>query len=82
MQNDLFQKLLTKKEQLLRWIKAQHYAPTHAVMEWGLQNKHIRADRDCRDLCQAGNIRRMTEDEKIVSRWAKLHEEIWVFIHD
>lgn len=76
---DFFQKPKSKKEQLLDWMKDRYYIPTHEVIAWGLENHHIRADRDCRDLAQENKIRRMTPEEKLVSRFAKLHEDVWVY---
>jgi len=76
---DLFEPPKSKKDQLLDFIQARHYAPTHEVIRWGLDNLHIRADRDCRDLAQEGKIRRMTEEEKLTSRWARSKEDVWVY---
>ena len=73
---DLFLQDKPKREQLLDWIKQKHYVKTHEVMEWGLKNYHIRADRDCRDLQTEGKIRRLTKEE-VLMRWGNLKEGVW-----
>ena len=60
---DLFVKK-TKKEQLLDFIRARHFITSHKIVAWGLNNYHIRADRDKRDLVAAGHIRRLPDQEK------------------
>jgi len=74
MVTDLFK---SKKDQLLGWIRVKKEVKTHEVMEWGLRNKHIRADRDCRDMAGIGLLERVSYDEKIFRFGKKMREDIW-----
>ena len=74
---DLFEKPKSKKQQLLEWIKQRHYVRTKDVIRWGLENYHIRADRDCRDFAREGLIRRMDKNEKAFRFGCK--DDVWVW---
>ena len=73
MVDDLF---LPKKSQLYEWIKKQGRVRTSEVIAWGLDNYHIRADRDCRDLAQEGKIWRANDTVKFVCI-GKTKEDLW-----
>jgi hypothetical protein len=62
--SDLFLEPKSKKEQLLEFIKKKHYAKSHEVMRWGLENFYISADRVARTLAEEGRIRRVPDEEK------------------
>lgn len=68
---------MTKKAQLLAWIRARGVVRTHEVIEWGLANYSNRADRDARALAKSGYLRRLSEFEK-ETRYGKIHEDVWV----
>ena len=76
MTTDFFVKHKSKKQQLYEWIKLRQEVKTHEVIQWGLDNMHIRSDRDCRDLAQEGKIERIPKGEKAF-RYCKCKEEIW-----
>ena len=71
---------VTKKQQLLDYIKQRHYVPTSEINRWGLDHFHIRADRDARDLAEEGRIRRLTKEEMLTSRFGHMKQGIWVFV--
>lgn len=58
---------MSKKDQLLRWMKQKQTFATHEVIEWGTQNYCNRADRYKRDFQEAGLIRKMGYLKKEVS---------------
>ena len=59
--NDL---LRTDKERLLDWMQQRPYFRTSDVALWGVKNYSNRALRNAQELCEAGHITRMTEEEK------------------
>ena len=61
MQVDLF---LTKKEQLIAFLKSKGFFSTHEVIEWGTRNYYNRAAQTKGDMRIAGIIRKLSEDEK------------------
>lgn len=74
--NDLFDRR-TKKEQLRDFILGRNWTRTSDVIRWGSENYSNRADRDARDLCSSGLIRRMDEDEK-QRVFGNTKEDVWV----
>lgn len=58
---DLF---LSKENELLGWCKGKSFFSKAQVMEWGLKNHYIRADRTIRDFVREGKIRRLNKDEQ------------------
>ena len=80
MITDLFPKTgKSKKQQLLEWMKEKHWVKTSDVVAWGLQNRHIRAERDARDFAEQGLLKRMDKDEKIL-RFGNIKDDIWIYI--
>jgi hypothetical protein len=79
MITDLYSKSKSKKQQLLEYIKARKEVKTHEVIAWGLDNRHIRADRDCRDLAREGKICRLSKEEKDFRYW-HCKEDVWRYI--
>ena len=80
---DLFPDTMpSKKEQLLKYIKSIYYAPTSSIIKWGCENFSNRSERTARELAGEGKIRRMSDDEKIKSRFSNKKEDIWVFCHE
>ena len=79
MPTDLFTKELTKKDLLLCFIRDRRWLHSHEVVQWGLDNHYIRAERTARDLAQEGRIRRMS-DELAKLRFGKSREEVWEFV--
>lgn len=73
---DLF-KTKSKKDMLKDFILSRNWTKSHEVVEWGIKNYHIRADRDSQDLAVEGSIRRMTEEEK-ESNGIFSREGVWV----
>ena len=67
---------MTKKLQLLQWIQSHGVVRTHEVIQWGLDHYSNRADRDARALAHAGQLRRLTDDEK-VHRFGQIREDAW-----
>ena len=55
---------LTKKEQLLDWMRRMKTFASHQVMRWGLDYFYLRADRTKRDFIKQGLIRKLTKEEK------------------
>lgn len=55
---------MTKKMKLLLWMKSKGAFATHEVVEWGLRNYYISADRVKRTFAEEGLIRKLSEDEK------------------
>lgn len=70
---------MTKKAQLLAWIRSQGVVRTHEVIEWGVAHCSNRADRDARMLARAGQIRRLTDFEK-ETRFGKIREDAWAAV--
>ena len=73
---DLFQKL-TKKEELLKWLKERRRAKTSEVIRWGVDNYSNRSERNARQLAKEGKIKRMDEWHKIAI-YGDTKEEAWV----
>jgi glutamine cyclotransferase len=73
---DLFTKPLSKKDQLYNWIKSKGRCKTSDIMRWGLDNFHIRSDRDCRELASEGRIWRMNKFTKTAA-YPKTKEDVW-----
>lgn len=71
--NDLFK---SKKDLLLDFIKGKHYCYTHEVIAWGLQHYCNGADRLARKLAEEGQIRRVSESDKLF-RFPETTEDIW-----
>lgn len=57
---DLFQ---TKEEQLKNFCRDRHYVSKADIMEYGLRNYYIRADRTVRSLVNKGIMKRLNDDE-------------------
>jgi hypothetical protein len=74
--NDLFDKR-TKKEKLKDFILSRNWTRTSDVIKWGTENYSNRADRDARDLCAAGLIKRMAEEEKH-RLFGNTREDVWM----
>ena len=75
MVKDFFQ-TKSKKQLLYEFIQARREVKTHEVIQWGLNNMHIRADRDCRDLATEGKIERIPKEEKDF-RFHNCREDVW-----
>ena len=71
---------MNKKHLLLAWIRERRWARTSDVIQWGCENYSNRSDRDARDLCRLGFIRRATEEEKNRMFSKPMHEEVWLYI--
>ena len=71
--------ILTKREQILEFIKLRHYVRTSDLIKFGLSIYTNRGDRYGRDLAEEGRIRRLTDDEKIM-RFGNIKEDVWQFI--
>lgn len=79
MSADLFDKR-TAKEKLLDFIREKRIVFTHQVIEWGLNNKSNRADRNARQLAKEGFIRRMDEARKKFLFPYGVREDVWELI--
>ena len=79
LQQDFFNSPKSKKAQLLEFIRTVHYAPTSNIIKWGCEHFLNRAERTARELAKEGKIRRMSFEEKIVSRFANRKEDVWVY---
>ena len=56
--------LLLNKEQLLaNWCKGKGYFSKAEVMDYGVKNFYIRADRTIRDLVTQKQVKHLTKDE-------------------
>lgn len=77
---DLFTSHLSKRDQLKIWLEEKGFAKTSEVVAWGLNNYHIRAERDCRDFANEGLIRRLTDQEKAFRGYGKSVEDVWMWI--
>ena len=73
---------LTKKEQLLSFIRSNGMVKTSDVDAWGYSNKYTTAMRTARQLAQEGFIRRATSEEQIESFPFTKRERVWVFVKD
>lgn len=73
---ELFVNTLSKKDQLYHWLQQKGFAYTHEVQQWGLDNHHIRAERDCREMAEEKKLRRLTEEEKMFRNFT--HKD-WVW---
>ena len=60
MTTDLF---TSKKEQLINFLRDEHYFSTSDVVEWGVKNFYLRAKRTVQDLVVEGAIRKIPYDE-------------------
>lgn len=69
----------SKKEQVLEFIKAKHYARTSEIIKFGSSIFYNRADRSARDLATEGRIKRISEEEKNF-RFQASREDIYEFI--
>ena len=76
METDL---ILSKKEQILNFIRVRHYCRTSDVIKFGLSIYTTRGDRYARDLAREGRIRRMDEWNKKML-FKDIREEIWEWI--
>lgn len=77
---DLFFTSHPKRDQLKLWLKKREFVKTSEVVAWGLENFHIRAERDCRDFAGEGLIRRLTDQEKAFRGYGKTVEDVWMWI--
>ena len=73
---DLF---LSKREKLLQFIKEKHYIRTSEIIAWGVRNFSNRADRDARLLAEEGEIKRLSDSEKMF-RFGGTKEGIYEFV--
>jgi hypothetical protein len=73
---DLFR---TAKEQLADWIKDRHIVKTSDVIKWGTQNHSNRAERNARELCAEGKIRRLDNTDRIFY-FPKIKEDVWEWV--
>ena len=55
---------MSKKVELLEWMKEQRIFKTHQVIEFGYRNFSNRADRDKRVFAEQGLIRKLSNWEK------------------
>jgi hypothetical protein len=55
---------MNKKLELLKWMKRKEVFATHEVVEWGMRNYYLRADRTKRDFQEQGLIRKLGRLEK------------------
>jgi predicted translin family RNA/ssDNA-binding protein len=76
---DLFVKPKSKKQKLLDFIRWKHYAKTSDIMRWGIVNYSNRARTAAQELCQAGNIKRLSKDEKVF-RFGNIREEVYEYV--
>lgn len=60
-QADLFHR--TKEQQLMEWCQSKGYFSKAQIMQWGLDNFYIRADRTIRDFVQEGLVKKLDKDE-------------------
>lgn len=72
---DLFVKK-TDKERLLEWMQERPYFRTSDVALWGVKNYSVRAVRNAQELCEAGFITRMTEEET-TAIYGKIGQSAW-----
>ena len=72
----LFTNTLTKKDQVLEFIRQKGYAKTHEVIEFGSSIYYNRALRSAQELCAEGKIRRLTHEDKIF-RFGQIKEDVW-----
>lgn len=79
-EQDLFSKVLPKKEQLYNFIKHRVWATTSTIIDWGLSNYYTRSERTMRELAQEPErcIRRMDKD-KVKLRFGNTKEEVWEY---
>ena len=73
---DLF---LSKKEQILNFIRQHHWCRTSDVIKFGLSIYTNRGDRYARDLATEGRIRRLDDWNKQM-QFGKTREDVWEFI--
>lgn len=76
METDL---ILSKKEQILNFIRNRQYCRTSDLIKFGLSIYTNRGDRYGRDLAEEGRIRRLSDDEKAL-RFGHTREDIWEFV--
>lgn len=74
---DLFLYQQSKKDQLRDWILSRAWTKSSDVVRWGLENYHIRSERDCRDFAKEGLIKRMDDQEKMLT-FGPISEDVWV----
>lgn len=55
---------MTKKQELMNWMRDRHRFATHEILEYGCRNFFNRADRTKRDLVTAGIVRKLNPVEK------------------
>ncbi len=67
----------SKKELLLRSIRALGYMKTSEVIAWGSSRYSNRADRDARQLAKEGLIKRMSPGEIAMRFKNKIKEGVW-----
>ena len=60
---DLFLPLQTKETQLLDWCKEKGFFSKADIMNWGLKNYYLRADRTIRDFVREGIVRKISKEE-------------------
>jgi hypothetical protein len=67
-----------KKLLLYLWIKDRRWAKTSDVVEWGIRNFYISAERVARTLAEEGRIRRATDEEKMRMFRIKMGQDVWL----
>lgn len=77
MGNELF---LNKKARLLAEIKYRGMMKTSDVIRWGSLHYSNRADRDMRQLGEDGEVRRLTDEEKIQHKFGNIKEDVWAYV--
>lgn len=79
-QMELFQKTkrITKKQQLLDFIKDKKVAKTSEVIRFGLDNYFNRALRTAQELVAEGHIRRLTKEQKKF-RFGIIREDVFIW---
>ena len=55
--------LLNKEQLLVNWCKEKGYFSKAEVMDYGVKNFYIRADRTIRDLVTQEKVKHLTKDE-------------------
>lgn len=67
---------MSKKDQLLIWLRTKQYVKTSDIMKWGIDNYCNCPDRIARKLAEDGALRRMAKETKILL-FGNISEDVW-----
>lgn len=66
----------TVAERLLQLVNSQLYTKTSDIARWGVEHYSNTATREARNLCSAGKIRRIPDEEKLIV-FGKIKEDVY-----